>query len=681
MNYPKTRKLAALALPIALACQTVTAQELERITVKAQYKSEDMQSVPIAITALSEEDIELRNMTNALDINETVPNINISKNTGVASGMKVFLRGIGEDESRIGADPAIGIYVDGVYIGRQTGALLDLADIESIEVLRGPQGTLYGRNSNGGALRVTTKQPSLSDTVKIKGSVGSDSLVDSYVMINKELSDNLAAQVSFFSKSRDGFMTNTDNGQKLGDVDKTGARLAIKYSGEVWDLLFSTDFSRDLSEPGSPSRVPDNDGDMFTNTQEQFPASGLINGDTKLGDLYNAMYQRGALFSAHRTFGDINFDALTSYREFEHDMLAIIGSPYFQHLEQNQFSQEFRLSAETEDYEWVTGLYLFRENPDQYSEFVFGSSNIDIVSKSVGLFGQYTYNVTSDLHLTGGMRYTWERKDLEASVSDDYWNTTGKANVGKQDNTWKQLSWKAVAAYDISDDVMSYLSVTTGFKSGGWSVDSLASVDEEKVTSYEVGLKSDLSKALRLNVNLFYNDYNDLQVNGSTDMGYTRVNAGDVETYGFESTLTWQATDDLVIDAFVGTLEGEYKSLTEAAEALIDRDYDLKQAPALSYGINFSNAKDIGDGVLKSNLQYAYTDKQYNDLANSELLARDETNMVNARLSYTWGIDIEYSVALWAKNLLNEEYAAAGTGTIIYPGDPRTIGIDLAINF
>ncbi|GAB2683195.1 TonB-dependent receptor [Aliiglaciecola aliphaticivorans] len=673
-----------LASSVMLSYQNVSAQELERITVKAQYKEEDLQTVPIAITALSEEEIELRNMTDALSISNAVPNIYIAKNVGAASGMKVFLRGIGEDESRVGVDPAVGIYVDGVYIGRQTGALLDLADIESIEVLRGPQGTLYGRNSNGGAIRVTTKQPSIDDRTILKMSLGSDQLTDGYLMVNKGLTDKLAGQVSVFSKSRRGFIKNTDNGEYLGDVDKIGARVALAYYGDIWDLSWSADFMRDNSEPGYSSKIEDDDGDIFTINQSEFPITGLINGDTELGDFYNHLYQSGTSLKAHRSFGDeISFDSLTSYRRLDQRMLTIVVQPFFQDVHQNQFSQEFRFSHDAEDYSWVTGVYLFREKADQYTEYFFGGANIDLLTESVGLFGQYTYNVTDKLHLTGGLRYTWEQKDFDSETTDDYWSSLGRANQGQQSEQWGKMSWKGVISYDVNEDAMTYASITTGFKSGGWSPDSFDPVQEESVIAYEVGLKSDLSKSFRLNVNAFYNDYTDLQTSGSTTNGFTRINAGDVETYGLETNITWQATDDLTIDAFVGLLEAKYTSITEEASFFIEEDFDLKQAPPVSYGVNFNYVKELGDGQLIYNVQYSYTDDQYNDLATTELIKRQATDILNARIAYKWGTEVEYNVALWAKNALDEEYAAsATTGNLaIYPGDPRTLGIDFSINY
>ncbi|MBU2979303.1 TonB-dependent receptor [Alteromonas sp. C1M14] len=671
-----------LSLSVACACQSVSAQELERITVRAQYKEEDLQTVPIAITALSEKDIELRNMQDSMSLNEAVPNINVAKNVGASSGMKVFLRGIGEDESRAGVDPAVGVYVDDVYIGRQTGALLDLADIQSLEVLRGPQGTLYGRNSNGGAIRVTTKQPTLSDQTVLKTSIGSSDLVQGYLMVNKALTDKLAGQVAVFSKSRQGFITNTDTGDQLGDVDRLGARVATRYYGDTWDIQWSADFLRDNSDPGYPTRPEDANSDLFVINQAMFPLGGTINGDTELGEFYNHLYQSGTSLKAHRELDNgVSVESLTSYRRLTQQMLTIVSLTFFQDIAQNQFSQEVRFAKDTDDYSWVSGVFLFREDADQFTQYIFGSADIDLLTESAAVFGQYTYNVNDRLHLTGGLRYTWESKEFDADASDDYWSSLAQTNEGLSEETWGNLSWKGVVGYDFSEDAFGYLSVTTGFKSGGWSPDSFAVVDDESVVTYEVGVKSDISKALRLNVNAFYNDYTNLQVSGTTPNGFTRLNAGDVETYGVEASVTWQATEDLTIDAYVGTLEAKYVTITEEALAFIDKSSELKQAPPLSYGVNFNYATEVGEGQLIYNVQYSYTDKQYNDLSNSEIISRKATDILNGRIAYKWGTEVEYNVALWVKNAFDEEYAAAGTSGTVYPGDPRTYGLDFSFNF
>ncbi|MDO6477001.1 TonB-dependent receptor [Alteromonas sp. 1_MG-2023] len=685
IHYPRPSVFAKslLSLSVGLCLQSAYAQELEKITVTAQHREENLQEVPIAITALSEQDIALRNMTDTLSINETVPNINVAKNPGSTGGMKVFIRGIGEDESRVGADPAVGIYIDDVYIGRQTAALTDLADIQGIEILRGPQGTLYGRNSNGGAIRITTRQPSLDDHTTINLTTGSDSIVNGYLLVNKALSANLAGQVSVFSKNRDGFITNLDTGERLGDVDKSGARVALKYYGDIWDLAWQADFLRDLSEPGYPVLRNDDDGNWFTTSQSEFPVSALINGDTQLGEFYNRLHQRGTSFKAHRQFGDVTFDSITAYRAFEHEMLTIVIAPFLQEINQDQISQEFRFAKQGDNYDWLTGLYLYREDASQYSEFFFGSSDVDLITESAAVFGQYTHYVSSALKLTGGLRYTFEDKNYTAEASEDYWSAQGRANTGEQSENWGNLSWKLVAAYDLNEATMLYASVTTGFKSGGWSTDGFQPVNEETVETYEAGFKSDLTKSFRLNANLYYNDYTDLQINGTTENGVTRVNAGDVETYGIEVAATWLATEDLTFDAYLGTTEGKYKRVSPAAAMLIDSSMELKQAPPLSYGVNAKYFKELGTGELIVNVQYAYTDKQYNDLANTEALVRDETDIVNLRIGYNWGSETEYSVALWSKNLLDEEYAAVATTSngAVYPGDPVTYGVDFSLKF
>jgi len=660
---------------------------LEEVVVTAQLKEQNLQQVPIAITALSSESLAVRGMTNALDINESTPNINIAKNTGTASGMKIFMRGIGEDESRVGADPAIGVYVDDVYIGRQSGALLDLVDLERVEVLRGPQGTLYGRNSNGGAVRLVTKAPDFDNRVVIKAGVGSDNLTDAYISINRALSDNVAGQVSVMNKKQNGFIKNTDNGHDLGGIDKSGARVALAYLGQQWDVVWSADFSKDTSQPSYASKVKgvDNDNNLFTVSQSQFPtAFPNGRGYVALDDFYNKLYQRGTNLRVTGTINDMEFTSITAYRELDNELLTIIGAPYYQDLNQDQISQEFRLAGSSGALDWVSGVFLYREAAKQFTEFVAGAATMDITTESAAVFGQVTYSPTDALHLTGGLRYTYENKDLDVSTTSNYWSATGRANAGKQSDTWNSISWKAVAAYDFTESLMGYVSATTGFKSGGWSSDNFAPVDSESVLTYEIGMKSDLSSSLRLNMVAFYNDYKDLQVNGTAPTGgFTRLNAGDVASYGLEADVTWRPVDRLQIDGYVGTLHAEYKSIDARAAALIDKDTQLKQAPKLSYGVNATYRLPVAAGELVSNVQYAHTAEQYNDLTNTDAIKRRPTDIVNARFSYEWGEAQSYSVGLWGKNLLDQQYAAAGTNTnlAVYPGDPRTWGVDFKLQY
>ncbi|MCB0257298.1 MAG: TonB-dependent receptor, partial [Anaerolineae bacterium] len=214
----------------------------------------------------------------------------------------------------------------------------------------------------------------------------------------------------------------------------------------------------------------------------------------------------------------------------------------------------------------------------------------ELTTDAAAVFGQLSYKLTEKLQLTGGLRYTWEQKDMQATLSPDYWYPIifGPQNLGPtdQDESWTNLSWKLVAHYHVTDDTMVYLSVTNGFKSGGWSSDALQPVDEETVLTCELGYKAMyFDNSVRLNLAAFLTDYKDLQLNGTpAGGGFTRVNAGEVESHGLEAELSWVPIQSLEIAAYVSTFDGEYDQVDGRAIGLINEHLGLKQAPEAVYG-------------------------------------------------------------------------------------------------
>lgn len=695
MKLGKLHRIGGLLTVTSLAAATspVAAQQIEEIVVTAQHRVQSMQDVPIAISALGTAELERRSISNILDMSDSIPNINISKNTGTSSGAKIFLRGIGEDDSRVTQDPAVGIYIDDVYLGRQTGSLLDLVDIERAEVLRGPQGTLYGRNTNGGAIRIVTKRPELESEHRVKVTLGNNDLREVSASFSGGLTDTLAGKVSLLHQTRDGFIKDTDTRDYYGDTDKFAGRVALRYMGDNWDVQWSTDFLNDDSDPGYPVKAApfDDDGKLFTTNQSQWPlAFPAGRGDVPLTQYFNELNSYGTnLHVEGMVADDIQLTSITSYRVMENELASNMAGPYYQDVEQDQFSQEVRLAGGAEGLEWVSGVFFYHENPRQLTEYVMGWADLDLTTNSAAVFGQLTYDVTPDFRVTAGLRYTWEEKKLNAELSDDYWFGVfyGAENLGalRQKDSWSAVSWKLVGDYYLTEDSMVYLSVTNGFKSGGWSTDSLQLVDQEEVMTYELGLKSQLlDNTLRVNLAAFYNDYTDLQVNGSiAGAGFTRVNAGEVESYGVELEVTWAPVDFLDFNVYVATLDGKYKKIDGVASSIISKDYELKQSPELEYGFSINHYLALGEGELTSSLQFTHTDSYWTDIANTWWAAREETDLVNARIAYTGGIDSNYTIALWGRNLTNEKYwPSTMTGAqALYPADPRTYGIDFTYNF
>ena len=276
----------AVAAAIVAAPSTAFAQ-IDEIVTTAQRRAESTQDVPVAVTVLTTEDLEIKQVGDTLDLASFVPNLNIGTNTGTSNAPRIFLRGIGEDESRGAVEPAIGTYIDGVYIGRLVGSLFDLVDLEQIEVLRGPQGTLYGRNSNGGAIKITTVKPQQETTGSAKFTYGNYDRMDAKGMLNFAVSETTAVRVSGLYKSRDGYVDINPAGPAAGEaikgvnsIDTIAFRAAVSQDIGDWNVLISADYTDDDSNPTPGSIVDSADADGNILTVEPAPGGSCAVGTT-----------------------------------------------------------------------------------------------------------------------------------------------------------------------------------------------------------------------------------------------------------------------------------------------------------------------------------------------------------------------------------------------------------------
>jgi len=462
-NYPARGTLAALAGAIALGIgaqapaqddspQSRVLQGLEEVTVTAQRREEAGQSVPLAITALSAEMLERQQVRNISQLDQIVPNIVMNPNTGTSSASKVFLRGVGEDESFFTADTPVGIYIDDVYIARQTGAMFDLFDVERLEVLRGPQGTLYGRNTSAGAVRVISKKPRLGDYLGMAElTVGSYDRVDLRATANVPIGDRTALQGAVMMRTRDGFTRNAFDGNEVNDQNVKGARLSLLTEPtDRFRGLFTADYIRERSTPGYAVPLTlDANRDPLA---EAVPRTGdFFVTDSDIIGPKNDLDQWG--LSATLEF-DLNANttlkSITSYREMQNLLyLDADGDVYLPspsvtgmfHLFQDQFqyqaSQEFQVLGNLPDnrFRYVAGVYLFREMNDQDTKSVIGlpalfglpigaAGNIELTNTAAekmttdayAAFATATFDVTDRFAVTAGIRYTKESKDYTNNV-------------------------------------------------------------------------------------------------------------------------------------------------------------------------------------------------------------------------------------------------------------------------
>lgn len=688
---------------------------IEEIIVTAQRREESLQTSPLAVTAITSDDLEVKQVTNILDLQYASPNISIGTNTGTANAARIFIRGAGEDESRAVAEPAVGIYIDGIYIGRAVGSLFDLVDTEQIEVLRGPQGTLYGRNSNGGAIRVTSRSPSVEkNEFDIGVTAGNVGRFDARVSGNLAITERTAIRGSVISRSRDGFHTLNPNGdfaaeagQNVGAIDTTAFRLSLLHNfSDNWSANLIVDRTQDDSDPipDTLNLASDADNNLFT--VEPAPGAtcsamtpSIFQGIGCVTDYSSEVESEGAAFKLTGSFDSYTFQSLTGYRSLEDDLSTRISFPYSQQTDQDQLSQEFTLSSNYDSaFNFVTGLFFFEENIQFDSVFVFPFS-IGVETNAQAAFFQGTYDISDSMSLTAGLRYTDETKDLDARAL-----VSGLSRVESRD--FSNTTYTVSLDKEFSDNVFGYISYSTGFKSGGWSPDCFSpaacflQVDEEELDTFEIGLRTLLfNERVRLNATYFANTYEGLQIGATVPgLGFTRFNVDESDISGFELEMTILASDRFSINAALGTLDAEYDSLTlQQAGGLTNnaaspgcngvvsiecaRNLELKNAPSYKGSIGFLYNHEVANGAISAALDFSFEDDSFNLVANPENSRVDVSTLINARLAYT-PTESGWRLALWAKNLSDEEYARASTGTnLLYTAEPRTYGIDFGYSF
>jgi iron complex outermembrane recepter protein len=701
---------------LAQAGDDEDARRLGAVTVTAQRVSENLQDVPVAVTALNAEALEDRQVADLLDLQAQVPNINMATNTGTANAARIFLRGVGEDESRGAVDQAVGIYVDGVYVGRSVGSLFDVVDLSSIEVLRGPQGTLYGRNTIGGAIKLTSVRPQFENSGDVRATVGNQGRYDLRGTGNLQLAPATAVRFTGLLRERDGFFDLNPNGARsaegredLGRLHIFAARASLytEFSPD-WSLLVAADQSLDRSDPVPDSAAPGSDADNNIFTIEPIGATVCGPTTTALGcfTAYDQRAQsRGVSATLEGAFGGLAFTSISGYRELEDRLVTRIGLPFSQQTDQSQFSQEFTLGQSGEGtLDWLVGAFYFTEDLTLDSVFVF-PFEIDTSTDSVALFGQATYALTDALGLTGGLRYTDESKEFAGANLGLPFSRTDTAD-------YENVSYTIGADYRFSEAMLGYLKYATGFKSGGWSPDAFSGtavflpVEEETLNSLEAGIKTDLfNNTVRLNAAAFFNQYEGLQIGATVPgVGFTRFNVDETEIMGLEVEGVWQLTQNLQLNGNLGLLSAEYTAMNgDQARGLTNNGagcpagivasnnsqiiacalgLELKNAPEYKATLGVLYQRPFAGGELVFSGDVSFEDETWSLVANSPAHALvDVPTLANARVRYV--SDAGWTVAVWGKNLTDEAYyraTSAGSFTT-YASEPLTFGVDLGYRF
>lgn len=809
------------ALFVGLSAPSALAEKnplvLEEVVVTAQKKAESLQDTPIALDAFGEQALEREGIGNVGDLANNVPAMTIQPFPINTTTLRIYIRGIGLIDAQITQDPPVGVYVDGAYIARSAALATDLADLTRIEVLRGPQGTLYGRNSTGGAVNLITRRPNI-DALQFKQAftVGDRNLFSSKTMVNSPLWQGAAAKLAYFTKTVDGYIENSGQGGDFGDSSTEGyrfdfgwdvnERLHIDYAYDKASVD-NTNVSYSHIRPSDPIPNPDaNQGIAFTNLINSGARQFYdFNPSGKRPDSIHSpipMEEAESEISGHQLSVDYQFseDMVLKYiyaeRELYDNTPTILAtgarsdgyrldnSPIFSFpvaavpgdsavcnpcvgrsvpygavhplIEQEQFSHELQLSGSLLDQRlsYITGLYYFEETATQGAGKVghllsgpLGSAadgnntgnrievlteaRFDIENTAMAMFAQFTWRppVLDDrLSFTLGARHSEDNRksaalrrqislivvpgdldntdrdnnDIATQLSDAFYNVRG-------DKDFKDDSFSFITEYEFNDDVNLYFKVNEAYKSGGFNTREQVTAegaqryidgfDEEKVTAYELGLKSRFfNNRFQFNADIFQQDFVDQQLNFSvpnTTSDTTVANAGESTLKGFEMDSTWLASENLLLVLNYAYLDAAIEPSRNPLSGEVDDGFVFDSAPRHAYTamVDWTLWNSMNRGNIAFNATYSYTDERNGggrkEFATFDADRQDDFAVLNARVGwYELPLfDGILDVALWSKNLLDEEYSVNNihnlpqAGRSVMFGEPRSYGFDLIYNW
>lgn len=692
----------------------------DEIVVTARRTAERLQDVPGAVTALSGAALEEKGVTDVASIESYIPNATFYPRGGSANSAAVFIRGVGQTDDLFMFDSGVGIYLDDVYVGRVQGSLFELIDIERVEVLRGPQGSLYGKNTSGGALKIVSKRP---DLLEVSGNaavtLGNYDYLSGKATLNLPIvTDKLGVRANVLRVSRDGFVDNVFDGRDLQTRDFLGFQgsLLARPSGNL-RLSISADYGKDDSIPAAPTPIIDFEYPPIGS----FPALPPRKSSSSQ-PLYYKTQNWGLNGTAEMDIGDVRLKSITAFRELEFDnAIDYIGSPINlisakQTQVSDQFSQELQANMSIgEVAEIVTGLFYMRERSETAyiipntivvpvaPDFALGLPNTSLYDASLqtnsyAVFAHGVFNLTDRLSVSAGIRYSHDEKSYDAELANDVFPTANFAY--DLEGGWSKWLPKAGIEYKLTPDHLLYASYATGFKSGGFNPRATSAFfaqryDPESNDTFELGLKSSLADGkLVLNAAAFYNVFDDFQANirvldpGTGLFSGLFANTSGYKSHGLELELLAQPTRGLSVNAHVAYFSDDFASFETGLFGNL-KDKELPSAPKWNGTVSADYEFAVGDlGTLQFGGDVAYRSSTFTSLANDPRFVREAHAIVNGRITYRHRAG-GWSMFVQGRNLTNKTVLLDGTADLIasygtaakYYNDPRTITAGVRFDF
>jgi iron complex outermembrane receptor protein len=689
----------------------------EIVVTATREGATSLQHTALAVSAFSAQQLSVSGVNNVTDLVSQSPNLNVAQ---TAANAQIYIRGIGSNNVFIGTDPDVTLQMDGVYIARPYDQFEDFVDIERVEVLRGPQGTLYGRNAVGGTINIITRKPSDQFEAKAGLASGEYSLVQGQGYVSGPLvPGELQASLSASYLRHDPYESNIQPGQPgVASASHRGVRGQIRFApNHDIEAITRLDWSE-----------ADDTLQSFAHILVPFPAAPLAT--SLIGDLRKvALNSPQSIKSQMKGVSEeINFElshalalkSLTAYRRTGYDLYVDVDGTEAQVIasrqddSSDQFSQELDLNASYDRFKGVFGLYYFHEKEDATLQINLFQPHLvrwvspEVTSDSYAVFGQGTYSITDDLSVVAGVRQTRDHKSVDQyltlqpqAVFPNGPSVRGYPFAARTSNTYDSTTPKVGINYQLTPATLLYVSATKGFKSGGtnYAATSLAGLTfrPETIWSYEAGVKSDwFGRRLRVNVTGFIYDYSDLQVQSLIAPGVTSIgNAATARVKGLEIETMAKPVPNLTLTANYSLLDARYRTFTDASVPSVlvpylagNRRYDaaahtydasgnrLNAAPTSSFTGSAQLEQAVGFGTAFLRGEYYWQAHSYYDPSNLGIASQKAYGLVNVGVGMR-DLPGRWSIEVLGKNITNEQYLISiGTNGVVPAGQagaPRTI--------
>ena len=729
------KRLSVIAAPcfwaLSLPAYTQASEEniqpvLEEVIVTATRSgSTSLQKTPLSITAIDREQLSQSNISQIKDMAFLVPNLVISQN---AAWGQVFIRGVGTNNIFAGGDPSSTIHLDGVYIARPAMVFNEYLGLQRVEVIRGPQGTLFGRNSTGGTINYISRQPSDEAQATVEVDVGTFDKRHIEGYFNAEVTSMLSANLAVNSHKRDGYIDgiNANGPDSYGDEDYHSGRATLRFSADdTLEFLLSYDFfERDQQALQHKNSLQYTDGS---------PAIGgamVIDDFWTLNTPHPGLFQqsiKGLNATLNWQFSDDwHLRSITAHRSF--DMFAQGDLDYTEvanrysnvREDHSQFSQEIIFTLNNATASWVNGLFYFKEDDAMnfwaeleterdaaelanFTTFIDGES----ITEAIAVYSDLTWHWHNKLDVIIGARYSWEKKDFQSIGHLDRDGVIIPTVNNDDDESWTRLTPRLGINYFQSESVTLFALLSTGFKSGGFNffnlVDGKERFEPETITALELGIKADTwNQRLRINASAFYSDYEDLQVQqffaASANAPPTSVieNAAAAVIQGVELELTLFINQHWDIQGHATWLDASYEDFelarTSNPDDIIDASGNaLNNAPEYSFMLINNFYHTLGAGQMHYRLEYKWQDTIYFTPFNDAATSQPAYGLINASISW-YSPQQHWQVMAYGKNISNEAYISAiqdisftdpskggSVAGVINP--PRTVGLRVSYSY